>query len=229
MIDFNQYTCAYDDRQVLKNINLHIDKGARVGLIGLNGSGKTTLMKSIVGIVKPSSGSLRVADIEVKKKTLKAVRQKVGYIFQDADDQLFMPTVYEDIAFGLKGLSPEAIEQKVMAQIAFFNLEALKDRPPFLLSGGEKKRVSIAGIMVMNPDLILLDEPTEGLDVRSKKKVIEMIKAMDQTLLICSHDYELIKVLCDEVVVLEEGQVIYQGPLDDFFNNEGFLLAHELI
>jgi cobalt/nickel transport system ATP-binding protein len=223
-------TFAYGAQRVLDAISFQIEKGEKIGIIGLNGSGKSTLLRLIIGLLDAADGTIEVMGTPVSRKYLKALHRHVGYVFQNVDEQLFMPTVYEDIAFGLKGaVASEAVEARVSAILQRFNIAHLREKAPFQLSGGEKRAVAIAGVMVMSPEIVLMDEPTEGLDARMRRKMTAFVSNSPETFVISSHDIAFVQAVCDRVMVLKEGKLIRMDVPEAIFSDTVFLEANELI
>ena len=217
MIDARKLTVRYDvseSRDALHEISLAIREGERVALAGANGAGKTTLLLALAGALFPHEGDLAVDDIPVSKKTLSALREKVGLVFQNPDDQLFMPTVYDDIAFGLrnKGISEEEIMERIDAMLSWFNVPHLRNRMIHKLSGGEKRLAALAGVLVMKPSLLLLDEPATFLDPKSKRKLIDILNELPQTMLLATHDLNMAQSICGRAILLREGRIYKDGP-----------------
>ncbi|MCH5234722.1 MAG: ABC transporter ATP-binding protein [Muribaculaceae bacterium] len=208
----------------MKDISFSIDRGEKVALLGLNGAGKSTLMLHTNGLLIPSKGNVWVKGMNTKSKSVNEIRKTVGIVFQEADDQLFMPTVYDDVAFGPRNmkLSQEEVERRVHRALELTNTEDLAQRSPFELSGGQKKSVSIATVLSMNPELIVFDEPTSSLDYIAVKNFIDIIKSLPQSILLSTHDLELAKQLCHRAIILEEGKIIKDTTeikeLINFFN-----------
>lgn len=231
MIDLNQVGFAYKENiPVLQDISLYIEASASVGLVGANGAGKSTLMKLLVGLLKPTSGQVRICGLHVEKKNLAEIRRRIGYVFQDADNQLFMSTVYEDIAFGPLnyGLPKEEVERKVLAAMEQTGTTHLKDQPVYQMSGGEKRLVSIATILAMEPDCILMDEPEAALDPRNRRRLIELLKTLKPAKLIASHDLDLILDTCDRVILMSHGRIVADGLAQEILRDEKLLVEHDL-
>lgn len=215
------------EKKALDNINLEINQGEFIGLIGHTGSGKSTLVQHLNGLVKPTSGRIIIdgVDITEKKSNLKEIRQKVGLVFQYPEHQLFEETIYKDIAFGPKnlGLSKEEVEERVkesMEQVGM-DFETLKDRSPFELSGGQKRRVAIAGVIAMHPKILVLDEPTAGLDPRGRDEVLgeilKIYKKRNITVILVSHNMEDIAKLVNRILVMDKGKLAMDNtPLEIF-------------
>ncbi|MGH2415945.1 MAG: energy-coupling factor ABC transporter ATP-binding protein [Microcystaceae cyanobacterium] len=221
-----------DGTQALKQISLSIQANERVALIGANGSGKSTLQLHLNGILMPQVGEVRVGEWQVNLQNLQAIRSFVGLVFQNPDDQLFMPTVWEDVAFGPMnmGLRGTVLKQRVIEAMdaVAMNLDDYGQRNPDNLSGGEKKRIAIAGVLAMQPQVLVLDEPSAQLDPRSRRNLIDLLQSLPLTQLIATHDLDLALDLCDRTVVLSQGQVVYDGETERAMSNSDFLVQHAL-
>ena len=218
LLTFKDVYYSYDKaNNVLKGINLNIDKGEKVALLGLNGAGKSTLMLLCNGLLLPSRGDVMVNKISTKSKEIGEIRKTVGIVFQNSDDQLFMHTVREDVAFGPRNmnLSEEEIEKRVQEALKLTGTENLADSHPIDLSGGQKKSVSIATVLSMRPELIVMDEPTSGLDYRASRNFVEIVESLDTSMLLSTHDLELAKHLCSRALVLKNGELIYDGVISE--------------
>lgn len=213
------------NRKILKDICLSVEHGESVGLIGANGVGKSTLLKLLVGLLTGYEGEISVQGHPVIKKNLTDIRKKVGYVFQDSDSQLFMATVYEDVAFGPRnyGCSEEETEQRVMDALQKVGMEGLKDRQIYRMSGGEKKLASIATILSMEPKVILLDEPSLALDPRNRKNLIGILNGMKETKVIASHDLDMIMDTCDRTILLADGKIVKQGSTEEILQDQTLL------
>lgn len=223
-IQFNQP----DGHEVFADFNLKVNKGERVGIVGPNGTGKTTMFLLSTGIYRPTSGNVRLFGETVVSGHF---NPNIGMIFQNQDDQLFSPTVWDDIAFGLMnmGLKNEDIKERVTQILADLQISHLKDKPPHHLSGGEKRLVAIAGIMVMNPKFIIWDEPTSNLDMRYRRRLINVINSAPQdAMMIASHDLEFILEVCDRAVLIDKGEVIDDNIPRRLLCDEKLLEAHGL-
>ena len=222
-----EYECG---KTVLKDINLHLNEHDSIGLIGENGVGKSTLLKMLVGLNLDFSGSIKVMDIPVEKKTLGKVREKIGYVFQDSDSQLFMSTAYEDIAFAPRnyGLSEADVRERVEYALKLTGIEHLRDKHIYKMSGGEKKLVSIATILSMTPDIILMDEPSNALDPRNRRALINILNSFDHLKIIASHDLDMILDTCETTVLLSGGQIIAMGPTEEILSNKELMEANGL-
>lgn len=232
-ISIQNLSYAYPDgTEALRDVNLSIKATERVALVGANGSGKSTLQLHLNGIILPQSGQVIIGDLPVKPENLREIRNFVGLVFQNPDNQLFMPTVWEDIAFGPLnlGLRDAALKQRVLQAMAAVDLdpEWYGQRNTDNLSGGEKKRVAIAGVLAMQPQVLIFDEPSAQLDPRSRRQLIELLQTLPLTQLIATHDLDLALELCDRTVVLSRGQVAYDGATELVMNDAEFLIQHAL-
>lgn len=215
-----------DGTLALDNINIEIEKGERVAIVGSNGAGKSTLFAHFNGINKPTSGLIKIDDEPVvyEKKELLQIRQNVGIVFQNPDDQLFAPTVVEDVAFGPMnlGLSDDEVDERVEEALEMVGMSGMEKKAPHHLSGGQKKRVAIAGILAMRPQIMVLDEPTTGLDpngVEQVMKILYMLNQEDMSIIIASHDVEMVTQFADKIFVLHNGEIIGQGTPEEIFND----------
>lgn len=215
-----------DGTHALKNINIEIEKGEKVAIIGPNGAGKSTLFSHFNGLTEPTSGCVKIEGkpISFEKDELLKVRQKVGIVFQDPNDQLFAPTVKEDIAFGPMnlGLSYDEVEKRVEDALKMVGMENYEDKTPHHLSGGQQKRIAIAGIIAMKPELMILDEPTAGLDPDGVEKVLNIMNQLNEegmTLIISSHDIDMISKYANKIFVLYNGEIIESGNKNKIFSD----------
>ena len=230
MIEFQDVSFSYDKKTpVVQNIDLVIKKGETVGLIGANGAGKSTIMKLMLGLLKPE-GEILVDGLAVKKENLSDIRKKVGYVLQDSDNQMFMPTVYEDMMFGLRnyGMSVGAAEQQVDEVLEQLGLQELKYRYNHKISGGEKRMAAIATVLAMQPEVLLMDEPTTALDPYNRRTVIRMIQSLPQTKLIASHDLDMILETCDRVILLSRGKIVADGDCRNVLQDRALLEKHRM-
>jgi len=213
----------------LSGVDLSVLHGERVAVIGPNGAGKTTLMLHLNGLLA-GDGELSVAGIDVRRGDARALRARVGLVFQDPDDQLFMPTVREDVAFGPLnlGATPAAATASVEAALREVRMEHVADRAPHQLSLGQRRRVAIATVLAMEPSLLVLDEPSASLDPRARRELLEMLGRLSQTLLVVTHDLPFAAELCDRAVVLSGGRVVGDGPCLDILRDDALLAAHDL-
>jgi cobalt/nickel transport system ATP-binding protein len=217
---------AYPDgTQALRGVDFRITHGESVAIIGANGAGKSTLLQHLSGCLLPAAGTLQVGDFFLGKKTLPLIRRTVGMVFQDPDDQLFMPTVFDDVAFGPLnlGLPAEEVETRVGQALRIVGAEHLKDRPPYKLSGGEKRAVSIATVLSLSPNILVLDEPTSNLDPKSRRQLIDMLRTFEHTKIFATHDLDMVLDLCERSIVLKHGRVLADGPTEEIMNNQALL------
>lgn len=231
MIDVRNLTFDYPDgRRALGGVTLAVAAGERVGLIGSNGAGKTTLLLCLTGVLEPPMGVVTVAGLDPSRvEDRRKIPAKVGLVFQNSDDQIFSATVGEDVAFGPLNLGLEDIEvrQRVAEALATVNLNGYEDRVAFRLSDGEKRRVAIAGVLAMRPELMLLDEPSSTLDPRGRRSMINLLNSLPGTQLIASHDLAMIRDICSRVVLMDGGQVAAYGGID-LLNDKSLLEKHGL-
>ncbi|QSZ66644.1 ATP-binding cassette domain-containing protein [Methanofollis aquaemaris] len=230
IIETRDLTFAYPNRPpALDGVNFTAGRKERVAVIGANGAGKSTLFKHLNGILMPSSGEVLVHGEAVTKRNLREVRKAVGLVFQNPDDQVFSPTVEQDIAFGPAnlGLDEETIAHRVESAIKLMALEDLRDRPPHHLSGGEKKKVAIAGILAMEPQVLVLDEPTAGLDPQGVTDLIRFVNTLPEqfgmTVIFSTHHLDLVPELADSVYVMDHGRVVDHGPVPAIFSQPDLL------
>ncbi len=214
----------------LQDVSFRITHGEAVALVGANGAGKSTLLLHLNGCLMPASGEVRIGDAPLTRATLAAARRAVGLVFQDPDDQLFMPTVFEDVAFGPlnAGLPPGEAERRARAALERVGLAGLGDRPPYRLSAGEKRAVAIATVLAMAPDILVMDEPSSHLDPRGRRRLIGLLKSFEHTRIIATHDLELVVEVCSRAIVLDGGKVVADGPARELLNDEALMLAHGL-
>ena len=230
MIEFRNVSFSYDRQQpVVEGLSFSIQKGESVGLIGANGAGKSTIMKLLLGLLS-GDGQILVDGLELNKKNLAAVRQKIGFVLQDSDNQMFMPTVYEDMCFGPLnyGLSREETDARVDAVLKSLGIEKLKHCYNHKISGGEKRMAAIATILAMEPEAILMDEPSTALDPVNRRTVINTIRRLPQTKLIASHDLDMILDTCQRVILLSGGKIVADGPVKEILCNRELLEGNRM-
>jgi cobalt/nickel transport system ATP-binding protein len=219
-----------DGTEALRGVTFRITHGESVGIVGANGAGKSTLLLHLNGSLWPRSGSVWIGDYPITRKNLDSVRRTVGMLFQDPDDQLFMPTVYEDVAFGPLnlGFPREEIDARVLDALDRVDAARLKDRPPYKLSGGEKRSVAIASVLSMSPSILVMDEPTAALDPRSRRQCIGLLDSFKHTKIVATHDLDLVLDLCERTIVLKEGRVLADGETKEIFNDDALLKVSRL-
>lgn len=224
---------AYPDGTLaLREVSLLIKATERVALIGANGSGKSTLLLHFNGILQPQAGEITIGEWPIEPQYLRQIRNFVGLVFQNPDDQLFMPTVWEDVTFGPRnlGLGETALEEQARTAMAAvdLDLDRYRHRHTNNLSGGEKKRVAIAGVLAMNPQVLVFDEPSAQLDPRSRRQLIELLRTLPETQVIATHDLDLALELCDRTIVLSQGQIVFDGLTEVVLADAAFLEQHAL-
>jgi len=214
-----------DGTPALRGVSFHITHGESVAIVGANGAGKSTLLMHLNGYLTPGEGTVVIGDYPLTKATLPLVRRSVGMVFQEPDDQLFMPTVFDDVAFGPLnlGLSATDVEKRVEDALQRVDALHLRDRSPYRLSGGEKRAVAIATVLAMSPDILVMDEPSIGLDPRSRRQLIEQLAGFQHTKIIATHDLDLVLDLCRRTIVIHAGQVMADGLTGEIFNNHQLL------
>ena len=230
MIRFENVSIAYEaGKQVLSDLSFTIRDGEAVGLIGANGSGKSTLMKALLGLL-PHDGSIQVDGLEVRKENLREIRKKIGLVLQNSDNQMFMPTVFEDIMFAPLnyGMSREEAEKKADQVLDAMGLMELKHRHNHKISGGEKRMAAIATVLAMDPEVMLMDEPTSALDPCNRRVVINTIRRLPNTKLIASHDLDMILDTCERVILLGGGCVAADGAAEDILKDRRLLEQNRL-
>ena len=231
MIRIRNLSFSYEKgEKVLDGINLVAYSGESIGIIGANGIGKSTLMKLLVGLYLSFEGELVVAGHPVEKKTLSHIREHVGYVFQDSDSQLFLSTVEEDVAFGPRnyGLSEEEVARHVKEALEKVHITHIRDKHNYKLSGGEKKLAAIATILSMEPDVIIMDEPSIALDPRNRRNLIHILNDIETLKIITSHDLDFIMDTCSRVLLLDEGRIIADGDAKEILTDKELLEGHGL-
>ncbi|MEW6215133.1 MAG: ABC transporter ATP-binding protein [Nitrospirota bacterium] len=219
-----------DGTEALKGISFKVFHGESVGIAGANGTGKTTLLMNLSGHLLPTKGEVSIGDMPLSKKTRQEVRKKVGFVFQRPDDQLFMPTVYEDVAFGPinLGLTPEKVDERVRSTLEIVGCLHLINRPPHRISEGQKSAVAIATVMAMNPDILVMDEPASNLDPKSRRQLINLLKEFKHTKIIATHDLDLILDVCERCIVIKDGMIMADGPAEEILLKEVLLEENNL-
>jgi cobalt/nickel transport system ATP-binding protein len=206
-------------------VTFTLHHGESVGLVGANGAGKSTLLLHLAGALLPGQGTVRVGDWPVTASTLAQVRRSLGLVFQDPDDQLFMPTVEDDVAFGPAnlGLPPEEVEAHVVSALTQVGVLHLRRRAPHHLSGGEKRAVAIAAVLAMSPDVLVMDEPSSNLDPRARRQLIGQLRAFEHTKIVATHDLDLVLDVCARTIILARGRVAADGPTGELLADEALM------
>jgi cobalt/nickel transport system ATP-binding protein len=219
-----------DGFEALSGVDLRIAAGEKVALVGPNGAGKSTLMLQLNGTLRPEHGSVRVAGMAVGKDTIRRVRSEVGLVFQDPDDQLFSPTVFDDVAFGPlhMGLPADEVHRRVERALAAVGMAAFAHRVPHRMSLGQRKRVALATVLSMDPSILVFDEPSAGLDPRGRRELIGLLRSLDQTLLVSTHDMRLVAEVFPRTVIVDGGTIVADGPTDRILADHALLEAHGL-
>lgn len=214
-----------DGTQALTDVSFRIEHGEAVAVIGGNGAGKSTLLLHLNGFLKPCSGAVRIGDLPVVHETLPQIRRTVGMLFQDPDDQLFMANVHDDVAFGPLnlGLPADEVEARVRTALATVGASHLAERPPYRLSGGEKRAVAIAGVLAMAPTILVMDEPSDGLDPAARRRLINLLRSFAHTRIIATHDLDLVLDLCSRVLVMSAGRIEAEGAPEEIFADADLL------
>ena len=217
-------------REVLKGVSLSVERGEQVALIGANGVGKSTLLKLFVGLLDPQSGSVEVCGMSVERKNLAAVRRAAGYVFQDAESQLFLANVWEDVAFGPRneGLAEDEVRKRTEVALESVGISSFAQEHVYRLSGGQKRLASIATVLAMRPDVLLLDEPTLALDPRNRRMVIRALGDLPCAKLIATHDLDFVLDSCSRVIVVSEGRIVAEGVPADILQNRELLESNGL-
>lgn len=221
ILSFSNVTFRYPGGyEALRDVSFHAAHGEKVAVLGLNGAGKSTMLLHTNGLLLPASGEVRVGDVTVTRSTLPIVRRNVGMVFQNPDDQLFMPTVEDDVAFGPMTMRlPRAeVERRVDEALAIVGAADLRRMAPFRLSGGQKRAVAIATVLAMEPSVMVMDEPSGDLDRRARRSLIDMLGGFNHTCLIATHDFELAREVCPRAIVLDGGWIVADGPTDQLIN-----------
>ena len=229
-IEVEKLSYSYPDGHIaLREASLTIAPGEKVALVGPNGAGKSTLMLHLNGILQ-GQGSVRVCGLDVIKNNLGKVRAAVGLVFQNPDDQLFSPTVFDDVAFGpiYQGLKKAEVEERVQHALDAVHMREYAPRVSHHLSVGEKKRIAIATVMSMEPEILVLDEPSAGLDPRARRSLINLLRELPQTMLVSTHDLRLVHELFPRTVIMDDGRIVADGPTEQLLNDEALLNAHGL-
>lgn len=231
VLELRGVTHAYPDGHVaLRGVDLHVHRDEHVALLGPNGAGKTTLVLHLNGILQPESGTVTVSGLPVSRENLLEVRRRVGVVFQDPDDQLFMTTVAQDVAFGPRnlGLSADEVDARVEEALTDVGMLDVADRPPHHLSFGQKRRVAVATVLAMRPEILVLDEPSSNLDPASRRELAEIVDGLDITVLMVTHDLPYALQLCERSVVLSEGRMVADAATREVLSDGELMAAHRL-
>lgn len=226
MLNVEDLNVKYPDgHQVLNQLNFRVSEGETVGIVGANGAGKSTLLMSLVGILFPSFGQIKVNDTILNKNNLVQLRQQLGVVFQNPDDQLFMSNVYDDIAFGLRnnGFSENEVKERIKSVVKALDIEKLMSKSSSRLSGGEKRIIAITTILVMEPSIILFDEPSSFLDPKARRRLIDLLKNFQFTKIISTHDLDMALEICDRVLILKDGSIYAEGKAKELLTNKELL------
>ena len=230
-LQINDLNFSYPDGyEALKNINLEINQGDTLGVLGPNGAGKTTFILHLNGILGNLDDSIYINNLSINEENLKKIREKVGIVFQDPDDQLFMPTVLEDVMFGPKnfGYTNEEAESKAIEALEKVKMKEFLNKPPHHLSFGQKRKVAIASVIAINPELIVLDEPSSNLDPASRRELIEILKNLDVTIILVTHDLPMALEICDESIILNNGEIKTRDKTYSILTNEKVMKENRL-
>ena len=230
MIEFKNVSFSYEkEHPVIKNMSFRIEKGEAVGLIGANGAGKSSMLKVLLGLL-PHDGEILVNGIPLCKQNLAQIRRVLGFVLQNSDNQMFMPTVYDDMMFGLLnyGMSKDDAERRVDAVLEQLGLTQLKNKYNHKISGGEKRMAAIATVLAMEPEVIIMDEPSVSLDPYNRRAVINVINSLTQTKIIASHDLDMIMETCRRVILISDGQIVASGDTDEILRNKQLLETNRM-
>jgi len=217
---------AYPDGyEAIKNVSFSIGCGESIGIIGANGAGKSTLLMLLMGVLFPDHGEIHLDEIPITKKTLSIVRQKMGMVFQNPDEQLFMTKVYDDVAFGPRNykLDEKEVHNRVEMALNMVGIQHLRDKAPYKLSGGEKKAAAIASVLSMNPEILIMDEPTAALDPKSRRRIMNLLQTFAHTKIITSHDLDMVFEVCSRILIMKDGHIAADGSTEEILTNEELL------
>ncbi len=231
-IKFTDVKYKYSDgTEALKGVTFTVTHGERVALLGLNGCGKSTLLLHTNGLLLPTSGEVNVGDVPVTKDTLPEMRRAVGMVFQNPDDMLFMPTVFDDVAFGPRNMKlPEKeVERRAQGALEAVGMFEFYKKASFQLSGGQRRSVAIASVLSMEPNILVLDEPTSNLDIRARRRLIDLLSQFHHTLLIATHDLDLAMELCPRTLLMDDGKIIADGSTESILSDKTILKRVEML
>jgi len=229
-IEARQLSFRYaDGREALRDVDITVTSGSKVGIVGPNGAGKSTLLLQLNGILT-GNGEIRIGGTVLSRKNLATIRSQVGLVFQDPDDQLFSPTVYDDVAYGplYMGLSRSEVNERVNSALGAVGMLEHASRAPHSMSVGEKKLIAVATVLSMKPAILAFDEPTAGLDARGRRRIIEVIGGLTQTVLVATHDLPLVRQILERTIVLDQGRVVADGATSELLADAGLLARHGL-
>ena len=230
MIAMQDWTVKYPDGTIaVDHLNLKIQPGEHLAIIGANGAGKSSLILSMVGVI-PGSGQIHVDGVELNKKNLIEIRKKVGVVFQNPDDQLFLPTIYDDVAFGPRnlGMDEESVRYRVEDRMKLLHISHLRNKSALKLSGGEKRMAAMATVLAMKPDVMVFDEPTAFLDPKSRRNLIRVLQKLPHTMLIATHDLTFAAEVCPRCILLKEGKLFADGQAEDLLYNKELMEAADV-
>lgn len=230
MIAMQDWTVTYPDGTIaVDHLNLKIQPGEHLAIIGANGAGKSSLILSMVGVI-PGSGQIHVDGVELNKKNLTEIRKKVGVVFQNPDDQLFLPTIYDDVAFGPRnlGMDEESVRYRVEDRMELLHISHLRNKSALKLSGGEKRMAAMATVLAMKPDVMVFDEPTAFLDPKSRRNLIRVLQKLPHTMLIATHDLTFAAEVCPRCILLKEGKLFADGQAEDLLYNKELMEAADV-
>ena len=231
VVEVRDLAYAYPDgTEALNGVSFRVEHGEAVALVGANGAGKSTLLLHLIGYLPVARGEISIGDVPLTRETVSSIRRAVGMVFQDPDDQLFMPTVGEDVAFGPLNLRlpPADVEQRVASALERVGMSHRRERPPYRLSAGEKRAAAIATVLAMSPDILVMDEPSSYLDPRGRRRLIDLLRSFEHTRIIATHDLELVVDVCSRVMVMDGGRVVADGPTRLILNDVALMQAHGL-
>ncbi len=231
VVDVRDLSYAYPDgTEAVRGVSFRVEHGEAVALVGANGAGKSTLLLHLNGYLPVTRGEVRIGEIPLTRDTAASIRRAVGMVFQDPDDQLFMPSVAEDVAFGPLNLRlpPSEVEQRVASALERVGMTHRRERPPYRLSAGEKRAAAIATVLAMSPDILVMDEPSSYLDPRGRRRLIDLLRSFEHTRIIATHDLELVVEVCSRVIVMDAGRVVADGPTRQVLNDVVLMQAHGL-
>lgn len=225
-VKFDNVHYRYPDGfEALRGVSFLITHGEKVALVGANGAGKSTLMLHMNGLLQATEGSVVIGDVMITRKTLPEIRRTVGLVFQNPDDQLFMPTVEEDVAFGPRNmkLTEDEVDRRVTRALEAVGAGELRNQAPYRLSGGQKRSVAIATVLSMEPDILVLDEPSSNLDPHARRLLIKQIRDFYHTVIVTSHDLDLVRQTCPRTIIMSHGEIIADGPTPTLLDDEALM------